>query len=428
LLRYERGRSQLERAWRLDQILQTGRYDRERLQLLVASFENAVRRAIQPGEQATIALTGGQDARTVLAASAHLGLPVLSLTTGIPEERDVYLAKRLARVAGIEHRSFPINMEKASEWLPRATELRGGIANTLDYETVQYLELAEPLTSILLGSGSGPSRSYWIGPQEPQDAGLERMVSILLKRSVPNSALADYSRIWRPEYQELAREAPRANLLNYLRGYNYHATYRDAINYFYLEEYLRKFQNKDTMIARHTSHVVLPFLDQEWVEAIMAVPLSDRLANYIQVDMMRVMHPSLLRIPHNASMMRLPAAGWRLRWGKRLYAARRTVGRRLGSGRSKTAREFQWHREVEASVEPLVRELLAASDAACHEYFEPQALRDHVERQLAGARGIDHFLGALTVFELLARRYFSGQPVTGSLPKPVESTPSLRIG
>ena len=95
----------------------------------------------------------------------------------------------------------------------------------------------------------------------------------------------------------LAREAPGANLLNYLRGCNYHATYRDAIDYFYLEEYLRKFQNKDTMIARHTSHVVLPFLDQEWVEAILAVPLNDRLANHIQVDMMRLMYPSLLRVP-----------------------------------------------------------------------------------------------------------------------------------
>jgi hypothetical protein len=68
--------------------------------------------------------------------------------------------------------------------------------------------------------------------------------------------------------------------------------------------------------------------NKQLICAVEGRALNDRLASPIQVDMMRLMYPLLLRGPHNASMMRLPASGWRLRCGKRLDAGRRTVGRR----------------------------------------------------------------------------------------------------
>mgnify|MGYP001297334731 CR=1 FL=1 len=64
-----------------------------------------------------INLTGGKDSRVIAAFCKEAGLDFTTITSGGPEDRDVIVAKEVAEILGVEHRSTP--KKKISDEIPK---------------------------------------------------------------------------------------------------------------------------------------------------------------------------------------------------------------------------------------------------------------------------------------------------------------------
>ena len=69
-------------------------------------FREAVRRRYAPGERAGVLLSGGLDSRALLAAASEIGPGLPTLTFGRPNSADLRIAERVASVAESPHRSW----------------------------------------------------------------------------------------------------------------------------------------------------------------------------------------------------------------------------------------------------------------------------------------------------------------------------------
>jgi asparagine synthase (glutamine-hydrolysing) len=411
---YERGQVDLKRYWRIDEIEPHGKYDRKRLDELAELFKRAVERAIRSDTAVAIDLTGGRDSRCILAAAAHMQLPVVAHSGGQPDSTDVVLAQQAAARVGVKHIFEQIGPEKVTEWLVPMVRYQGGIVATLHSHPCQHLEMPLPFNAVVQGIGINFMRGFWVNPAALNQIDSSHAAKSFLKRRISSSTAKKINpeKLWKPEFQRMGVQMPEEHLESLFDEYRRPDGFVGALDCISLQERTRKYLNKAIMIVRAAREVYYPYLDHELLVALSHLPTAERVKNRIQIDMMKRFAPNLLDIPYEKNMMPMSASPARVWMTQEYRGLKQRISKKFGlpfHGLSKVPTHYysQWIRKEMS--ETLVG-LLYNPKAAFRAYLNWQTVETLLNEHFSGQANWEHLVGALTVFEISNRLWVNPDP------------------
>lgn len=399
-----------KRYWRVDQIEPYGGYGDCRLEELDDTFRRVVTRAFRAGLRTAVGLTGGIDSRCILAAAVAENLDPLAFTDGQCDSSDVILAQKVAATTQVEHLVVSTDTERLAEWLVPMVYHLGATTGTLHSHPLQHIYNTPPFDALVLGNGANLIRSSaWTAPADlprtrlPTDLAYSRM-------STAHSKFL--GQLWRPEYRSIGVHAPEDRLRHLLDEYQPADHPISALKYITLEESQRKFLNKGPWITLANRDVTLPYLDYQWIEAVFSIPIEDRLTNRIQVDMLERLHPAVLEIPHEKTMLPLSLSpGWRklTRYYRR---AKRYIDYRLGRSNN-TPLKVKNHNYTELSrheMRSTLMDILYHPNATFRAYLQWPVVRTLLDQHFLGIKSWESLTATLTVFEIAHHLWIESKP------------------
>ncbi|MDT8436947.1 MAG: asparagine synthase-related protein [Gemmatimonadota bacterium] len=315
------------RYWRMDEVEQHGRYDRARLRDLESALLRTVQRSLDSGNRPAVALTGGFDSRCVAAAAAHLGAAD-AFTEGDPESLDARIAGEVAARLGMHHEVLPVPEERLPAWLASGARLAGAGVPMLDVQPLQQVFGRPFYDAALVGTSGEAARAAFPMPSSFRRPTLaEARARILQHVLSPTARRGQLDELLLREHAaEAGVEACLGRLDGILASYGTQESPLDACDLYFLEERSRRYLNKGPLLAGPGIEVRLPFLDHDWVRAILSLPTSERLRNRIQLDLVHRLAPALrgqsFEHPRAATTIRQERmAARRKAWRRRLPQA-----------------------------------------------------------------------------------------------------------
>jgi len=407
VLTYERGHVNVEDYWRIDEIEPHGKYDKRRLDELTELFQKAVERAIRPNMTVAIDLTGGLDSRCILAAAAHMRLPVVAHSGGQADSTDVVLAQKAAAKTGVKHVLEPIGPEKVAEWLVPMVCYQGAIVATLHSHPCQHFEMELPFDAVVQGIGINYMRGLWVAPAEVNtiDSLHAAQRHLIQKMSSSTAKQINPEKLWKPEFKRLGVQVPESHLKSLFDEYKRPDGFVGVLDCISLQERTRKFLNKAIMIVRAVREVYYPYLDHELLVALAHLPMAERVNNRIQLDMIKRLAPKILDIPYEKTLMPMSASPARVWMTQQYWNFKRRISRQFGlpsrvPGKVPTHYFSQWIRKE--MRETLVG-LLYNPRAAFRAYLNWQTVETLLNQHFSGQANWEHLVGTLTVFEISCR-------------------------
>ncbi|MEM7132385.1 MAG: asparagine synthase-related protein [Chloroflexota bacterium] len=398
---FENNQLRSQPYWHCAEIEPRGHYNSERLDELIEAFLLAVKRSFQPERTALLTLTGGVDSRTILAAAAHQRLNFVTLTDGNPLGTDAQIARLLSTHLGIPHYSQPVYTHLLGQLLRPMAQQQSGLIATIDSHPCQYIQAPLPGEIVVSGITGETARSPWVEYADLSHNNLDYAMK-LVNRAVlsPLASKLDLKTLWQSPYQAVGSSAAQEHMAQLMGGYQYPDSPLMAADYYGLDEHTRKFLNKGSLIALSNMEVMIPYIDHEWVEAIMSVPLAERVSNNIQLDMIKRLYPALLKLPYSKTMLPLDAAKWRTNLSQKARHYREKASRKLGNGRYRrevpTHNYLEWSRgEMRSSLEAT----LLNPQAAYRTFLNPDKVTDMLHNHFNGKQNWPHLVAALTTLE-----------------------------
>jgi len=411
---FKDGKVVTRRYWHLDHVEPHGRYDRHRLDELVAVFRRAVRRCVPPHAITSIGLTGGIDSRCILAGAISQQLPVRAHTGSRPdkESTDVVLATEVARRAGVMHIVEPADSAGHPEWFVPMVERQSGLMATLDSHPCRAIFTPSEYDVSLSGIGGEFARCFWTFPP---DLNLRDLTSVreAWQRWIFSKTMLRFEELWQTSYRPNVRDLVQNHLGALLKEYRLQNPPVAILEHLYLHERCRKYLNKSNLIVRASREVLFPYLDHEWVEAIAAIPIRERLRHRIQADLIRKLAPDLLDIPWAKNLIPLSTPLWRVRLietqRKLRRRIRRVVGRRLQPILPRSSRKTRGQTVRRNS--PFLRQFLLDPGSAYHDYLCGEVVEKMLDEHFSGRDSWDGLVSALTVFEIAHRLWIDPRPL-----------------
>jgi asparagine synthase (glutamine-hydrolysing) len=405
VLTYEGGQLRIQQYWFWDQIEAHGRYDRGRLDELEDVFNTAVRRSIRPDLTCSLALTGGLDSRCVLAAAVDQRLPLVTHTGGQPDSTDVVLAQEVAARAGVRHSFGLLSPHELGERLRPMVLHQGGILATLRSHPCGLFNSPPAFDAQVEGSAGEFARGTWLSAKDLGAHDRATVTKILGARvSTKTAQRLDAERLWRPEFRSLGRHAAEEHLNAVLSGYRTQESPLLLYDYFAME-HTRKILNKATLIVRAVMEDYFPYLDHQWLEAVLAIPVRERVTKRIQIDLIKRLCPSLVNIVREQDLVPLSASSQRIGLTKQYRRFRRRLARKFSwigppPAKVRCSYDWQWSR---GEMRPVLTELLYNPDAAFRAYLRWEAVEPALDQHFSGQKAWRNLVASLTVFEIAHR-------------------------
>lgn len=244
----------------------------------VASILREQVTAILAQGPASLLLSGGRDSRAILAAARGRTGNLRAETLGSSQVRDVFLARKVARLAGVAHRHIsilPCPDQDLTDWLDRSGRMMFDPVSRLG-PTVRAND-----TGAISMSGTGAEimrASNW----EPGDIHSEKLgISRLLGqiRMPDHPRIREAASAWLNELCDV--DTPHA--LDLAKIEQIHGCWSGSAVYGHIQE----------------RPSILPFSGRRLYNLSLAVPLKNRLDGSFQAAVLHALWPDLGRIPAN---------------------------------------------------------------------------------------------------------------------------------
>ena len=372
-----------------------------------AAFGRAVARRITGPVRLGLSLSGGLDARTILAAIPKATTNVKSMSVGIAGSIDHRVAGRLAALAGTEHHcqylkgdflsQFPFHLRKLvyltdGHYLDQAitvptlsmyrelgidTLLRGHAGELLHMDKAYAFSIRNDE----LRFANGAALERWLWPHltaymiggvghEVFRPGLRSDVETLAREALAE-ALAQ-SAGWLPEEQRLW--------------------------HLFVHERLRRETAMSMQMFRSVVEVRMPYMDSAFIEATMHVSPRLKLGDTIQSYILARRFPAFLNVI-NANTGTTPGRG---RMWKRLSTTRLRALSKLGvAGYQPYERLGLWLRY---RLRPFVCATLLSERSVDRGLFDPEVLRRMIDDHHHRRKNHTFLLMALLIFEIGQRQ------------------------
>jgi asparagine synthase (glutamine-hydrolysing) len=408
----DKDRLATHRYWRLEeQTHQSTVSHGEALERIVTAFERAVERCGAGTHTLGLSLSGGLDARTILGAMSP-DRPLTTLCMGMEGSMDLHTAARMAAMTGRQHHEVLLDerfFSRFGEHLRTMVRLTDGhyLSQCIVMQTLPvYRKLGiEVLMRGHAGELMHMTKAYNFSlDSEALAANTDDAIEGWLLRHLQSYMIEGklgklFAIAHRGEMENLARESLRTCL----RPFRGILPPVQQVGRLFLTTRSRRETAMSLVKFGSLVETRLPYLDNEVVDAVLAAPIDMKLDEEIQAEILRRHCPALLSVMNVNTGARMKARRLARFFGK----TRQKVFAKLGvKGYQPYERLGLWLRR---ELRPLVAEILL--DPRCLErgIFNPQAVRDVIERHNTGRTNHTFLILAMMIFETGQRMFADGE-------------------
>jgi asparagine synthase (glutamine-hydrolysing) len=402
-------RLECDRYWRLEpQHTTNGATTAELLDRVTDTFERAVSRRVAGDTTLGISLSGGLDSRTILAMIDRDRVPVTTVSMGMAGSMDHQSAEKMAALAGCRHHSCVLDdrvLARFLEQLQATVHLTDGhllSQGIMQYTLPDYRRLG--IQTLLRGHAgelmhmdkaynySLDDRAFTLRSEAELEDWLMGRMSDFIVGNVTEPIVAGQPAA---ELTALARESLREALAA-SAGME---SLADRVAHVFLTQRVRRETALSMQEFGSLVETRLPFVDNDLVELLFALPSRVKLGDQIQSHLLRRRFPAFLDV-QNANTGARVGAGPLVR---SLSTFRMKVLGKLGvPGYQPYERLGLWLRR---ELRPLVEQLLLTDRFRDRGILDVTSVSGVVHRHLNGIQNHTYLIMALIVFELAQREF-----------------------
>jgi asparagine synthase (glutamine-hydrolysing) len=408
----DEGRLSRDRYWKPDTRARvSGRSEQSVLDEIDEAFARAVARCTRGAEQLGLSLSGGLDARTILGVIAP-DRSVKTVCLGMEGSLDHNCAEEMARLANRQHHRYVLNthfLARYEEYLAHDVHLTDGhyLSSCIVMPTLPiYRELG---IQVLLRGHAGElmhmdkAYNFSLDPETMalRGTGLE---SWLFQRLKTCTCLDDAGgeALFAPDYRGQMEELARASLRACLEESEAVEPPVQRVSHLFLTQRLRRETALSMMEFGSLVETRLPYMDNELIDLLLAVPPEWKLGDKIQTHILRRRMPAFLGVVNANTGARMGAGPL----AQSVSKLRMKVLAKMGvKGYQPYERMGLWLRE---DLRLLVQKLLLGERCLERGVFDPATVKAVVEGHLNQGRNYTYLLLAMMEFELGQRMFIDG--------------------
>lgn len=398
-----------ERYWRLGEAKVAGaRNQGDWLERIDSAFQAAVAMRAARTPNLGLSLSGGLDARSILAVMDHRKMPITTICMGMEGSMDHDSSRRMAELAGCKHHAhylkadFLSRFEDHMRWMVHLTDghylCQVIVMPTLP--TYQQLGI-EVLMRGHAGELMHMHKAYAYSMDAEalsigDDAALERWLFkhlqayMLQELEVP---------LFRPGLQRVVADHARDSLREALREAETIATPLQRIWHVFINQRLRRETSLSMVEFNSLMEIRLPFLGNDLVDLLLSAPPDLKLGETIQTYILKHHFPAFLGVRNANTGTRVGAS----ELARKISTFRMRVFAKLGvKGYQPYERLGLWLRREIADT---VRRILLGPQCLDRGVFEPDGVKAVVEGHLSARRNHTFLLLAMMIYELGQREF-----------------------
>ncbi len=239
-------------------------------------------------------ITGGRDSRVLVAAVIASGVPATFFTGGSPENTDVQIGTKIAEAFRLP---YQVGHSKASvtngwdEGVHRLIRQNDGMINLWQTgNSISQRQHIESLPLELWGVGGEIARGiYYRSRNLPPTLGDRQML-----RLFPSCLVEEDTQLLKRKTRQLAIQSVRETCQGFLDDGFRPLDVPDA---FYAFDRVRRRAGTDSRSFSPICDVFTPYCTRPYIETALALPLPDRIAGRMYLELIRATEPLLLDIP-----------------------------------------------------------------------------------------------------------------------------------
>ncbi|MFQ5915468.1 MAG: asparagine synthase-related protein [Nitrospinota bacterium] len=294
---------------------------KEAPEALAEKLGSAVRRRIEGGGRCALLLSGGLDARAVLAASVR---PLKTLTMAPFDNAEARAARRLAEANGSDHGFIHVPPERVAAGFPSAVAFCGGnylppfnlfpaaqeIAAHCDVALsgygIDYTIRGMYMNNRFLRLGGSLTQLPWL--RRASNGGLEDQIAETLRYRLSAESLQRvFSRRLAAECEARLRESIREALaLHDSNGFDP----QNGWDSYTLSPLSKHYTFVDLLFLRHFVETRTPAYDRDLFDFFLSMPPSWRCSGKVFREALQVLNPSLARMPTSNTGFRADLPLW----------------------------------------------------------------------------------------------------------------------
>jgi asparagine synthase (glutamine-hydrolysing) len=397
----------VDRYWRLAS-KPANRPTAETIDRIDAAFGRAVERCAADTPGLGLSLSGGMDARTILAVAARPERPVTTLSLGMPGSMDHRSAAAMAALAGSRHHQVILDDRFLSDY---ESHLRHMVRLTDGQYLCQCIVLPSlPIyrdlgIRVLLRGHAGElmhmTKAYNFSLDRGTLASIDEtsLFDWLWRRLQAYMLDGTDGRLFAPAHRDEIEGLARDSLSDCLAETAGTEPPAHRIWQMFLNQRLRRETALSLVEFDSVVETRLPYLDNDLVDELFAAPPELKLGDAIQAHVLRRRRPEFMRVV-NVNTGTVVGAG-RLR--RSVCNFRRRVFAKLGvKGYQPYERLGLWLRR---QLRPLVESTLLAERCLDRGLFDPDTVRAVVGDHMAGRTNHTFLLLALMIYETGQREF-----------------------
>jgi asparagine synthase (glutamine-hydrolysing) len=371
------------------------------------AFGQAVERTTDTAPGLGLALSGGLDARTILACIDPHSTPLQTVCLGMKGSLDHRCSQQMAQVVGCPHHNHIL----ASDFLQNFRSHLSGMTALTDGQYLSqciimptlplYRELG--ITTLLRGHAGElmhmhKAYAYSLDERAMQPT-TDAQVAAWLHEHLQAYMLSEvekplFAARRRDEIADLARESfDEAFAATACDGPPLNRVWR-----MFIQQRLRRETSLSLVKFRSVVETRAPYLDADLIELLLAAPPSMKLGETIQTHILKKRRPELLNVTNANTGARVGAG----RLSRKLATLRMRAFAKLGvPGYQPYERLGLWLRR---ELAPTVREILLDERCLDRGIYDADGIRAVVDAHLDARRNHTFLLMALMIFELGQQR------------------------
>jgi len=268
-------------------------------------LRRAVRRLSGDAYRPGVYLSGGLDSRTIVGMTDRR--PIVSLTYGERNCRDVHIARRIARAVGSDHHWLELpNGHWVEEYADFHVALTEGFHSWIHAHGITTLAQARQLIDVNLTGWDGGTVMGHSDSIEPlqmhavDDIALTQRMLYLFNQEYTWPSLLEgeenllYAEPIRPQMRGLAFDAFREEMAPYL-----HCRPDVRGEYFYVRNHCRRLTQNMITFARSHIEVRFPFVDYDLFDFLYSLPALVRGHRALYLALIQRETPRLAYIPYD---------------------------------------------------------------------------------------------------------------------------------
>lgn len=303
------GRIRIERTWDFRQHIGPGSRSNDKLLDEIAdTFKSSVNKRCAGSVSIGVSLSGGYDSRTIAAAIDHQRTKIQTLTLDVSGGADQIIAEQIAhRTSGLPNHHFIENSTEFFAKWPRYVREMVWLSDGMYYDEAcvmmstldKYRDFGIQCT--LRGHGGELARMQWAYElacnRFIRDCRTQPSVMAQLFRQMAFGLTdADFDALFVPELAKPLRGAARASMEEAFTGVDPAWNVIDQVSCVFVQEYLRRQSVPSLAQLRSRVEVRMPFLDRDYVNAVLQLAPMDRLGTRVHRHLLARHNPALLRI------------------------------------------------------------------------------------------------------------------------------------